>query len=252
MGLSGTPSGQWAGGDTDWVAMNGAVQMIGPSDTTTIPLWRSPPDNVCAEFVAGGHGRVWVSQGRHFAELDASDGRILVRRLLSPGRRLAPGDFSCYGVRSTPAGLFAVRDPDGAVGLFDATLGAFVPIYPGAFLSAATGGERPWTAGFGAVWVGGNDVNPVNQHGTLTRINIDSAQVAFKRLLGQSVDDLAVDSASGVWVTDRNQQALRRVDPATGSVTQVIPLHHYACCHISNLNAVAAGHGRIWVALQSP
>jgi class 3 adenylate cyclase len=58
VGLNGTPSNQWSTGPTDWVALPGAVEMIGADGTaTTIHLWR-PPASGCPTFVTGGDDTV--------------------------------------------------------------------------------------------------------------------------------------------------------------------------------------------------
>jgi len=56
-----------------------------------------------------------------------------------------------------------------------------------------------------------------------------------------------------VWTIDQSRQELVHVNVASGLVAKVIPLRHFPCCSTDALGSgVAVGHGRIWVALQSP
>jgi hypothetical protein len=245
--------------------MSGAVEWIGSGrgETSFLRLWKVQTDvgtgTDCLEFITGAGGKVYVSQGQDFAELDARDGTILARRTLASGTHGFEGVTTCYGVRATPGGLVAVRDP-GELGLFDPRTGRFQTLFSATGLTAAgprglASARAPWTAGFGALWVGGREVDAVTlaPRGVLARIDLGAAQPRFKNVIGAGVDDLAIDPATGLWVLDDGQEVLRRVDPRTGKVTRVIPLHHFPCCGPEfRTGGVAIGHGRIWVALQTP
>jgi class 3 adenylate cyclase/streptogramin lyase len=265
VGLPQSPVGQWASGDSDWVAMSGAVELIGSGsgEASVLPLWRLSPDEGsgadCLEFVTGAAGKVYVSQGQDFAVLDARDGTILARhKLASPTREFA-GVTTCYGARATVGGLFAVRDPN-ELGLLDPRTGGFETLVSTNGLSAA--GARglatykaPWAVGFGAIWIGGTEVDPVTlaPGGVLARTDLGASQPRFKSVIGAGVDDLAVDPATGLWALDHGQEVLRRIEPKTGQVMRVIALHHFPCCGPGfRTGGVAIGHGRVWVALQSP
>jgi hypothetical protein len=156
--------------------------------------------------------------------------------------------------------MYAVRSPDDSVGSFDPTTGALDPLYSGLGLSAEATREvadvkTPWAVGLGALWIGGRQLDPVTlgRRGVLTRIDLSTGQTRFKTVMGEGVDDLAVDPSTGLWALDQGQESLRQIDPSAGHATRVISLHHFPCCGPQfRTGGIAVGHGRIWVAIQSP
>src|SRR5207302_5366571 len=128
LGLNGTPTDQWASGKIDWVAEAGAVQRLGPgiTDVKTIHLWRPSASSNCGAFVTGAGGTVWVSQLRHFAEIDAATG--VIRRRISLPSALSAAASTCYWVRYGNGGLYAFRDPHEAIGSLDPRTGGFTPL----------------------------------------------------------------------------------------------------------------------------
>jgi serine/threonine protein kinase len=95
------------------------------------------------------------------------------------------------------------------------------------------------TAGAGSIWVAAAETNAVvrvsTENGTTTTIPVgrQPTAVAF------------ADGA--VWVTSRNDHTVSRIDPAKDAVTKTIKLGAR-----SIPVAIAAGDGRLWVAVQSP
>jgi class 3 adenylate cyclase len=266
IGLQGDPSNQYASGGTDWVATSGGVDEISISGGSSRPaLWTpsSPSNFQCLAFVTGTANRVWVSEGRHLAEFDANSGTVLFKLTLAASPATAAGVAStqtCYGVRYAGGSLLAARDPEGSIGSLDPHTGAYSPIatVPGMIArmpGMMTGPFASWAAGFGMVWVATDElvVSTLRQRSELTGINLVSGQIITRTTIGAAAGPLAVDPTSGIWTLDPASKALRHIDPTTGRSTQTILLHHITCCvHNFINNGVAVGHGRIWVALQSP
>jgi class 3 adenylate cyclase/tRNA A-37 threonylcarbamoyl transferase component Bud32/DNA-binding beta-propeller fold protein YncE len=266
VGLNGNPSSQYAVGSNDYVALPGAVDQINNGGATKITLWApvhlghggapSSGYGSCLSFVTGNGRTVWVSEGRHFAELDAS-GSVL-RTSTLPAAPDALRGSTCYGVRYTGGQLFAIRDPDESVGTLDPRSGAYAPLESGISGMTATSqaaGKPGWAAGFGSLWLTGSNVNlkTVRPQGVVTRYDLSSGQLTGRTPISGNLGRLAVDPASGIWVVDKTGLALVHVDPATGQVTQRLSLHHFPCCPSEGLfSGIATGHGRVWVVLQSP
>ena len=95
----------------------------------------------------------------------------------------------------------------------------------------------------------------IHQVSLLKRLDPVSGQIMSQTVLGASAGPIAVDPASGVWSFAGKDQATRlaHVDPTTGQITGTIPLRHQECCPNGAVGSgVAVGHGRLWVALDSP
>ncbi len=107
--------------------------------------------------------------------------------------------------------------------------------------------QRLWAAGFGVLWLSTTESDPPDfrQRSYVTTYDPISGQIEAKNAVGARGGELVVDSALGIWVLDQAHEMLLRVDPATKHVVDRIALGHYPCC-------LSAGHGHIWVALESP
>lgn len=190
-------------------------------------------------------------------------------RARSPGRVASPqavtsggGEWSCPSnlLRRPVCGtsLFAVRDPDEAAGRLDPTTGQFLSIESSPGLTTNPVYDEavtPWAAGFGRLWIGATTtvVRTGAQQGTLTSYDLGSGQLLSTTALADAAGALAVDPASGIWAVELDAETLIHVDPATGEIITKTRLHHFPCCSSNTLGSgLAVGHGRIWVALQSP
>jgi len=196
-------------------------------------------------MVTGGGGAVWVSQGRRLAELDGS-GNVRHRWVLPAAPDALSG--TCYHVKYGAGNLFAERWPDGTVGRVDTAGGPYAPLIqnPG-----GSGSFQYLAVGFGSIWIAAQEtqiqagsLRPVVR-GTVTQYAAVSGQETTKTVIGQDATAIAVDPASGVWVLDRPDETISRIDPTTGQVTRTIRLHHFPY-HI------AAANGRVLVSVQSP
>ena len=250
----------WAGGRTEWVVGAGAVDQLSVDDpaSSRISLWNpiseagQAASDKCRAFVTGVGSTVFVSEGRRFAVLDGRSGSVLRTLTLPAVPNLA--SETCYGVRYVGGHLLAVRDPDESLGYLDPTTGTFVLIASGiignrsqsvaAYLSGAA---TVWSAGFGSAWIANSaDVaSGVRSRATLSRLDLGSAEVLTKTVVGQSVAGLVSDPKSGVWFLDGAVEQLVGVDPRSDQPFARIPLRHFP-------SSIAVGHGRIWVTLQSP
>jgi DNA-binding SARP family transcriptional activator/DNA-binding beta-propeller fold protein YncE len=272
IGLDGTPSNQWAAGTTDWVGLQSGIDEItaGASAAVKIPLWKPTLYTyvkahnsafACASFVTGSAGKVWVSQAQHFAELDANSGAV-IRKLTLATVAGAPAGDTCYVLRYTGGRLFAARTIEYSIGTLDRFSGAYTPVITG-FTGGGTGTGIPapsWAAGFGSLWIGGIglDVKSLQQQGNLTRIDLNNGQVQSKTVVGRDPRQLLVDPKSGIWILDRQTEALFHLDRATSQITRRISLHHFPCCpprsfSTKELNpGMSVANDRIWVAIESP
>ncbi len=101
--------------------------------------------------------------------------------------------------------------------------------------------------GHGSVWVTSSG------HGTLSRVDPRTGEVAAKIEVGRGATDVAVDEGSGaVWVAsgsfflgeDSEHNKLSRVDPATNRVVAEIPIAAHA--RYGGAQSVAVGEGAAW------
>jgi len=117
----------------------------------------------------------------------------------------------------------------------------------------------------GSYWVG--DTTPNNKTGltenNLTRFDPISGKVTGRIVSTTGFFNLAVDPSSGVWgigylpgttfARSIESAVAVRVDASSGQITGTIKLHHLPCCPQGSVgNGVAVGHGRLWIALDSP
>ena len=153
FGLQGIPSDQWASGNIDWVAESGSVQRLSqtlPSraDVKTIKLWKPSSSSDCGATVTGTPGTpgtVWVSERRHFAEIDGETGTVRRRLVLPSVKSVLP---TCYLVRYRDGELYAGRYPDTTIGSLDPRTGQFEPLLSVSKLSDGRG----WDIGNGTIW----------------------------------------------------------------------------------------------------
>ena len=269
VGLDGDPDSQYATGNTDWVAFAGGVDEIDSTGVTKVALWRAAPQNgsvQCFVFVTGDGRHVWVSQGQHVAVLDATSGNVL-RRLRLPAEPDAPPNYTCYGLRYTSGGLVAVRGiANPSIGTVDLDSASYTPIAFSPTLAMQSFGSANWAAGFGSYWIGSQTLDTKTGRfvRNLTRLDPTSGDVTDKIVNPVGFGNLAVDPASGVWGIGiageplSDAQVFRfaravRADPSSGRITAVVPLRHVPCCPNGSVgNGIAVGHGRLWVALDTP
>ena len=266
VGLDGYPYSQYAAGGTDWVAFAGGVDEVDSGSdgggVTKISLW-SPPNvrgtdgQPCYAFVTGDGRSVWVSEGQNVAVVDAASGSVR-RKLRLPAATGAPPDGTCYGLRYSDGQLLAVQYPGTSIGTVDLRSGSYTPVATDVGIVTLTYDSANWAAGFGSDWIGIYTVNATTgrQVNALERLDPVTGVVVTQIGTGIGVN-LAVDPASGLWAVGSNHglqdAALIHVDPTSSQITNTTRLHHYPCCPSDEVgNGVAVGHGRLWVALDSP
>ena len=273
VGVDGDPDSQYATGATEWVAFGGGVDEITSSGAHKIALWGPSATNhaalsvtACFIYVTGDGRNVWVSQGRDVAVIDASNGNVL-RKLQLPTPTGYPPSLTCYGLRYSGGGLVAIRNPDQSIGSVDLSSGSYTPITTNPSINTQqTWGSTNWAGGFDSYWIGSSTVD--TKTGllvtNLTRVDPNSGAVTAKIVNDIGFSNLAVDPASGVWGIGTTAGALSyaqlvrsakavRADPSSGQITSTIRLHHIPCCPNGSVgNGIGVGHGRLWIALDSP
>ncbi len=272
VGVHGNPDSQYAVGGTDWVAFAGGVDEIDSSGAHEIALWGpgatthpSVSGTQCFAYVTGDGRSVWVSEGRDVAVIDAAGGNVL-RRLRLPVAPGFPPNLTRYGLRYGDGALVAIRNPDFSIGTVDLSSGSYTPIATNPLLNTQQAfTSANWAAGFGSYWVG--DTTPNSKTGltqnNLTRFDPTSGKVTNRIVVASGFFSLAVDPSSGVWgighipgatfAQSIESAVAVRVDASSGQITETIRLHHLPCCPQGSVgNGVAVGHGRLWIALDSP
>ena len=260
MGVDGDPDSQYAAGGTEWVGVPGGVDEIDSDGATKITLWKPPAgyQGACFTFVTGDGKSVWVSEGQDVAVLDTASGSVL-RKLRLPAATGYPPGVTCYGLRYGGGHLLAIRNVDYSIGTVDLGSRSYTPIATDATsIYTQTFGSGNWASGFGYDWLGTwktVSTTNIDQVSLLKRLDPVTGQIMSQTVIGASAGPIAVDPASGVWSFAGKDQATRlaHVDPTSGQITGTIPLRHQACCPNGAVgNGVAVGHGRLWVALDSP
>ena len=241
------------------MGVSGGVDEISGDGATKIALWTPPAgyQGACYTFVTGDGKSVWVSEGQDVAELDAASGSVL-RKLQLPTATGDPSGVTCYGLRYSGGQLLAIRNTDYSIGTVDLGSRSYTPIGTDINLYTQTYASGAWTAGFGYDWISTwKPVSTTNIHGVslLKRLDPVSGQIMSQTVLGNGGGSVVVDPASGVWVFAGKAQGTRlvRVDPLSGQITDTIPLHHQQGGSNGAVGSgIAVGHGRLWVALDSP
>jgi hypothetical protein len=262
IGLDGYPYSQYAAGGTEWVAFSGGVDEVDSNGVTKIALW-SPPSlrgtdgQPCFAYVTGDGRSVWVAEGQHVAVLDAASGSVR-RKLLLPAATGAPPGGTCYGLRYSDGHLLAAQNPGSSIGRVDLRSDSYAPVATDPSVVTLTYGSANWAAGFGSDWIGTYTVDATTGRQVNALERVDPVTGAVVTQIGTGVGvNLAIDPASGLWAVGLNHgaqdAALIHVDPTSSQITSTTRLHHYTCCPNDEVgNAVAVGHGRLWVALDSP
>jgi class 3 adenylate cyclase len=270
VGLDGDPDSQYATADTEWVGIRGGVDEIDAqadsNSATKITLWKPGGGSVrCLVYVTGDGRRVWVSEGTSVAVLDVVSGNVL-RKLQLPASAGVPRSLTCYGLRYTGGVLLAIRN-DFSIGTVDLSSNSYTPIATNPLINTQQNfGSANWAAGFGSYWIGSDtqDRKTGQAVHNLTRLDPISGDVTDTMVNSVGFFNLAVDPASGIWgigsvgATVSYAQIVGsaeavRVNPTTGEITGTTRLHHVPCCPDGSVgNGVAVGHGRIWIALESP
>jgi class 3 adenylate cyclase len=272
VGIQGNPDSQYAFGGTDWVAFAGGVDEIDSGGAHKIALWRpgatthtSLDGTLCFAYVTGNGRNVWVSEGRDVAVIDAVGGNVL-RKLRLPAAPGYPPSLTCYGLRYSGGALVAIRNPDFSIGTVDLSSNSYTPIATTPSLNTQQSfNSANWAAGFGSYWVGATTPNSKTglAENNLTRFDPTSGGVTGRFVVASGFFNLVVDPASGVWgighvpgatfAQSIESAVAVRADPSSGQVTETIRLHHLPCCPQGSVgNGVAVGHGRLWIALDSP
>jgi serine/threonine-protein kinase len=262
VGLDGTPEDQYSTGRNDYVTLfGGAIDELTTSGATRVALWKpsvvpsvAGGPSICTAYVTGAGKDVWVSQGQHLAEIDGTSGSVLRPLTLAP----VPASVqTCYGVRVFDGSLFAARDPDKSIGSLNPRTGAYTPIQSDVDsfdFTTANGAQDTWAAGLGSLWYGTNELNTKSfkEQGVITGVDLQNGVVTSKTVIGGTAGPVTVDP-SGVWAIALSKQTLTQINPATGATLRTLRLRHYPCCSSAAGGAgVAAGHDRIWIAVQSP
>jgi hypothetical protein len=252
VGIAGDPDAQYAAGSREWIAVPGGVDEIDNDGGTIIRLWpraRAPaadnnPNNglVCTPSIAGAEHRVWVSEGRHVAVIDASSGNVL-RKLTLPVVPGAADGVGCYTLVSGSGRLFAVRFPDLSFGPVDLGAGTYTPVasnVPDIFGSAS------WAVGSGTFWLANakSDLDTSAKSGVVSRFDLSTGDLLSKTQLA-SGGAVTTDPVTGVWQIEWLHGRIANLDPQNGQIRRTFPLHHVG-------SAVSVGHGRVWVGLSSP
>jgi class 3 adenylate cyclase len=266
VGLDGDPNSEYATGGTAWVGFRGGVDEIDSNGVTKFSLWKPTPNfgggsgsSPCYSFVTGDGHSVWVAEGRHVAVLDASGGSVL-DKLLLPGTTGSPPGSICYGLRYSDGVLLAIRGSDFSIGPVDLSTKSYTPVGRVVGLNTQSYGSANWAAGFGSYWVGTYTVNTktAGQTNVLARVDPSSGQISSETVIAGGAGAFAVDPTSGLWALSdfsSNQGTLVHVDPKSDRITRTIRLRHTLCCPTIQDQiglSVAVGHGRVWVALDSP
>jgi hypothetical protein len=248
------------------LAFSGGVDEIdGASDgsgVTKLALW-SPPNlrgtdgQPCYAFVTGDGRSVWVSEGQNVAVLDAASGSVR-RKLRLPAAPGAPPDGTCYGLRYSDGHLLAAQYPGTSIGTVDLSSGSFSPVATDVGIVTLTYGSANWGAGFGSDWIAVYTVDPRTGRQVNALERLDPATGAVVTQIGTGIAlSLAVDPASGLWGAGQkpagDDAALLHIDPTSSEIVGTTRLGHTPCCPFDEVgNAVAVGHGRVWIALDSP
>jgi hypothetical protein len=252
VGIDGDPDGQYAAGGREWIAVPGGVDEIDDDGGTVIRLWQRarPPtvDNnpnnglVCTPSIAGNGRRVWVSEGRHVAVIDASSGNVL-RKVSLPAVPGAADGVGCYTLVPTSGALFAVRFPDLSFGPVDLGSATYTPLaanVPDIFGSAS------WASGFGSFWLANakSDMDTSAKAGVLSRFDLTTGEQLSQTRV-PSAGAVTTDPATGVWQIEGLNGKIANIDPQNGQVRRTFTLGHVG-------SSVSVGHGRVWVGLGSP
>ena len=162
-------------------------------------------------------------------------GLILATRVLP-----APTGSSvlvCYSVRFSGGQLLASRSSDGSIGSVNPSTGGYAPIARGALRPSVTragGSDNRWIFAYGSLWV---DTN-----GTLVDIDARTRSVVARIRAGTAGGDVVADGQGSIWVLEPATGTLIRVSSRTRRISNRIQLSQRP-------SGVAAGAGRIWVAL---
>jgi YVTN family beta-propeller protein len=151
-----------------------------------------------------------------------------------------------------PESLLPIIPDDGAIGAIacgngEAWVAGFAKVFP---IAAGTGDfgsgilvgpARDLTFGAGDVWVVGGNFVLQGVVMALRRVDLHGRLVEKAIPIG---DPVAVAAARGsIWVADRRDRAVRRVDPEETEVVQTVPLG-------AQPTALATGEDGIWVAVE--
>jgi class 3 adenylate cyclase len=257
VGVDGSPSSQYAAGSTDWVGVPGGVNEIdegGESAAIRISLWKPTGGAAqCFVYVTGDGKTVWVSEGTNVAVLDGASGNVLRKLRLPPPAGISPS-ITCYGLRYSGGELAAIRN-DFTIGRVDLSTASYTPVATDVALGAGTFRSSNWAAGFGSYWLGSYTVTAENgQENNLTRLDPTSGQVLSK-IAGPLLGSTVVDT-TGIWTAAVKPNTatgqVSYIDPHSNQIVDTIPLPHTPCCPNGAVGiGIAAGHGRIWVGLES-
>ena len=254
LGVDGPPDSQYAVHGSEWVGFPGGVDEIDNNGVTGITLWK-PYATRCFVFVTGDGRNIWVSEGQHVAVLSAANGSVLRKQELPADTGIPPGT-TCYGLRYSGGRLLAIRNTDYSIGPVDLSSGSYTPVATDYGLTSETFSSANWAAGFGSYWIGSWKTVNTNTNQTVTVMK--RLEPVGGQVMSQTVNaggPIAVDPASGVWGFGGKHQTARlvHVDPKSGLITRTIPLRHTSCCPNAAVgNGIGVGHGRLWVALDSP
>jgi YVTN family beta-propeller protein len=197
----------------------GALDPASGRITASIAVGSSPAG------IAGGAGRVWVSNG--------ADGTVT--RIDPRGGHVD----QTIAVGSSPAGLVFAA---GAIWVANALDGSVSRIDPraGRVVQTIAVGQRPVAvaAGAGAVWVACEDDDVV------WRVDPESDQAVRTIPVGHRPAGITVGDGA-VWVANNFAGTISRIDPNTNSVVATIHIGHSPV-------GVAVGDGLVWVTVQAP
>jgi YVTN family beta-propeller protein len=188
------------------------------SIAATVPVGARPV------AITSGVGALWVAN---------LDDRSVTRVNLSARR--AVRTIAISGVPAALAGTKTgvwVTDESGDLSKLDPQYDRIVSTRPLAELSYFGGTVRPTLAAFGAIWL-------VDPEGSVSRIDPDSARRLGSVGVGNGPSAIAAGAGS-LWVTNRADGTVTRIDPET-LVTTSIPVGHGPV-------AVAVNAAGAWVA----
>jgi hypothetical protein len=258
IGVDGPPNSQYAAGSTDWVGVPGGVDEIDEAaeGANKISLWTPVGGSAqCFVYVTGNGRTVWVSEGTNVAVIDAASGNVVRKLRLPPPAGISPS-LTCYGLRYSGGELLAIRN-DYSIGKVDLSSGSYTPVATDVALSTGTFRSANWAAGFGSYWIGSYTVTANSgQANNLTRLDPTSGQV-LSRIVGTLLGSTAVDPATGIWTAAYNSTTasslVAHIDADSNQIVGTIRSPHTVCCPNGTVGmGLAAGHGRIWIALGYP
>jgi DNA-binding SARP family transcriptional activator/streptogramin lyase len=228
IGLGVPPSALTVGGGSVWVVSQAAnvVVQVDPTLNEVVATLDLPEDALdlpcCPHQIAFARGAVWVSYWSRLVRIDPAT-RKVVRTPLRYVRWIASTDRTLWAIVGIEADRVQRLAPRG-----DA-----IRLGP----ERASGGLQGIAATELSVWV-------LSWRGTLSRIEVETARLDIKTVLGPTLHSIAATRDS-LWLAGGRGE-LVRLDPVTGRRLQKLLLGLYPPY---TPNVIAASEGDAWLAV---